>query len=199
MRCANEFCGRLLTILLILKNPPCFAAAPGDVDLHMRIEELVAEFESDVTAPQIEPVELTAKGKILDPGVVFVDVRALKERLVSTLPGALDLEKWERRAAAGPLPGRVVFYCTIGYRSSVEVSRISSVLAAKGSRALNLRGGILKWIAVGGEVVDPGGQGTDQVHVFGERWNVLPVGYVAHEYSPLRLVWEKMLWWLRGR
>lgn len=185
-------------ILMAVNVAPWAAWAAGEAELNHRIAELVAEFETELSAPQIEPEELIAQQKVPDPGLVFVDVRTSAERQVSTLPGALDLEEWERRIAVGSRQERVVFYCTIGYRSSLEVIRNAPVLADQGARALNLRGGILRWIASGGEVVDQGGHITRQVHVFGKHWNALPAGYVAQEYGSLRLLWEKILWRLKA-
>ena len=103
--------------------------------------------------------------------VVLIDRRPAVERRVSTIPGAVSLDEWERRAASGT-PSIVVPFCTIGYRSASTVQS----LRKRGIDARNLAGGVLAWSHAERDFIQ-GGQPTKRVHVYGPRWNVLPSGY----------------------
>jgi hypothetical protein len=89
-------------------------------------------------------------------------------------------------------------YCTIGYRSSAYVNQIGSALDAQGVTVHNLFGGILNWIASGGELIDANGQITKIVHTYGAHWKAVPDGYVTLEFSTFRLFWERVLMWVRN-
>lgn len=105
--------------------------------------------------------------------VVWLDVRAPRERRISQLPGAIDRETYEKRRA--DLAGHpVIAYCTIGYRSGLAARD----LRRQGVDAYNMAGGILAWAHEGGDVVDGRtGEPTRRVHVYGWRWNLLPEGW----------------------
>ena len=69
----------------------------------------------------------------------------------------------------------VIVYCTVGLRSG----KTARQLRERGINALNLRGGILAWLAAGGALVDAQGAPTNRVHVYGRRWNAVPEGFEA--------------------
>ncbi len=143
--------------------------AVADAALDQRIEALVADVEDSVgDVPVIRAEALRqALGSASPP--VLLDVRTDAERAVSVIPGSL----FDADAIA---PGvEVIVYCTVGLRSGQTARQ----LRERGIHALNLRGGILAWLAAGGTLVDAQGMPTQRVHVYGRRWNAVPVGFEA--------------------
>ena len=106
--------------------------------------------------------------------VLIVDVREPEERAVSIIPGAVSKEVFET-LKADISDEVIIVHCTIGYRSGKYVER----LKGEGIDAFNLKGSILSWVHAGQPVVDPEGNETKRVHVYGEQWNLLPEGYEA--------------------
>lgn len=104
--------------------------------------------------------------------VVLVDVRSPQEQAVSRLPGAISVAEFEGQQDAGQA---IVAYCTIGYRSGL----FAQTLQSQGLAVHNLRGSILAWTHAGGQLVTPAGTPTQQVHIYGKRWNLVAPGYQA--------------------
>jgi rhodanese-related sulfurtransferase len=129
--------------------------------LKQRIESLVQAIEPQVADV---PVILAEQLRRAQPQPLLLDVRSKAEREVSVIPGAIF------DAGSIPAGSRVVVYCTVGLRSGIAARK----LRERGIDAVNLRGGILAWLAVGGELVDPTGQPTHAVHVYGRRWDAVP-------------------------
>ena len=109
--------------------------------------------------------------RMKDGKAVFVDVREPEEQAVSMLPDAIteqdflaDPEKYKYKVVIG--------YCTISYRSG----RLAKKLAKRGILMRNLRGGMLAWVHDGGKVYDRRGE-TLRVHVYGRKWNLVPIQY----------------------
>lgn len=68
----------------------------------------------------------------------------------------------------------MVFYCSVGYRSSTMVERISAAAHHSGARSvLNLRGGIFRWYSEARDVYDIDGEITDDVHPYSDLWGRL--------------------------
>ena len=145
----------------------------GDEEKRAAIEKMYGEYQFDFpSAREIsveEFVELREREDIL-----LVDVREPEERAVSGIPGAVSKEEFEGLKKKGTHP-LVVVYCTIGYRSGRYVEGLND----EGIDAYNLKGSILSWVHAGHPVVDPEGNETDRVHVYGARWNLLPQKYEA--------------------
>ena len=103
---------------------------------------------------------------------VIVDARAEEEISVSTIPGAITLE-----ALCADLKAyrntSILVYCTIGCRSG----NVAESLMADGFRTYNLWGGVIAWALHGNSFITSGGEETYQVHVFDEKWNVIPPPY----------------------
>ncbi|MFQ6538245.1 MULTISPECIES: rhodanese-like domain-containing protein [Aphanothece] len=110
-----------------------------------------------------------AEGK----AIVLVDVREPRERAVSTLPGAISVEQFERQKERYR-SSLVVPYCTIGLRSGLYGRQ----LIQQGFRTRNLKGSVLAW-AHAGLALEHGGRATRRVHVYSRGWNLLPRGYEA--------------------
>jgi len=140
-------------------------------DKQARVDELVGSYRpkfSDV--PGIDAA--TLREELEREAVVLVDVRTDDERAASMIAGAISSEEFERRAPEFE-GSQVVTYCTIGYRSGGYARK----LLHDGWAARNFYGSVLAWTHAGGELVDPDGNPTRRVHVFGERWNLAADGY----------------------
>ncbi|MCB1948870.1 rhodanese-like domain-containing protein [Nitrosomonas sp.] len=98
---------------------------------------------------------------------VIVDVRNPEERHVSTIPGAISQEDFERDRTDYQNK-QIVVYCTIGYRSGHYVR----LLRQQGFDAYNLSEGILGWTQIDGQLINARGQVTKQVHVYSRPWNL---------------------------
>jgi rhodanese-related sulfurtransferase len=120
--------------------------------------------------------EMTAaelKEKLEDKDLVIVDVRRPDEQAVSMIVGAITAEQFERDRETYE-GATVVAYCTVGHRSGLYAQQ----LARQGWNALNLKGAILSWTHVGGELEDENGP-TRRVHI----WS--PPVLVAEGYEPV--------------
>jgi sodium/bile acid cotransporter 7 len=149
---------------------------PGELPVsekQARIEELYEGYKKKFPdAPEITVETLKERLGGPEPPVI-VDVRGDDEREVSTIPGALSQKEFEERR--GELAGReVVTYCTIGYRSGLYTRK----LVDGGWKASNLRGSIVAWTHVGGDLVKDDAP-TRRVHVYGRKWNLVADGYEA--------------------
>lgn len=103
--------------------------------------------------------------------VILVDVRTEAERTVSIIPDAISEDEFNaNRDRYQNLP--VVAYCTIGFRSGLFAKRMAGI------HVYNLIGGVLAWAAAGQSFSNTNGP-TRRVHVYGEKWNLLPEGYSA--------------------
>ena len=159
---------------MILNSFRCTAAsvlialtsmASAEESLAQRIDALYQEIEADViNAPAISAQAILREV----PAPIWVDVRSAHEREISGISGAISIAELPTALKAGKRP--VVVYCTVGYRSGLAVL----ALKKQGIAARNLRGGILAWLAAGGQIVDASGKQTRKVHVYGKSWAVVP-------------------------
>lgn len=114
----------------------------------------------------------------LDRYVMF-DVRKAEEFEVSHVKGAVHVDPDISADAFLKQHGSLlkdrtaVFYCSVGYRSSIMVERIAK---EKGDSTglVNLRGGLFQWYNDGLAVYDSVGV-TDKVHPFSAYWGRLLV------------------------
>jgi rhodanese-related sulfurtransferase len=131
--------------------------------------------------PELTETELAARLAL--GNVVIFDVRETDEFAQSHLAGAqridpnLSPEAFRERFGA-ELKGRsVVFYCAVGVRSGLMLTRLQPVLAASdAAEAFNLRGGIFRWRAAGRPLIaasmsQPSGNAT--VHHYDHHWGML--------------------------
>jgi len=138
--------------------------------LSQRVDALYQDIEADViNAPTISAESL----RQATTAPIWVDARSDRERRVSGISGAISIA--ELPAALKTEKRLVVVYCTVGYRSGLAVLDLEK----QGIAARNLRGGILAWLAAGGQIVDVYGKPTHKVHVYGKSWAVVPEGFEA--------------------
>jgi len=153
-----------------------FAASAQDRDgeagrrlaLERMVADITAEYPDVATVSAVELREALPSGDF-----VLVDVRTRKEREVSTLPGAISADDFQKRLAELAVEGKtVVAYCTIGARSAAYARKMGK----RGVEVLNLEGSVLAWTHAGGEFTTGSGP-TKRVHVYGRRWNLAADGY----------------------
>ena len=112
----------------------------------------------------VEPATLAAWMADGEP-LTLLDVRRPEEFAVSHLRGARQVDPG---ATPGAPSGRVVVYCSVGYRSGALAAR----LREQGVHAHNLVGGIFQWANEGREVVRDG-RPVRRVHPFDRTWGRL--------------------------
>ena len=162
------------TAIVVIIPLSCLAFAMSDDRSDDRtkyrtVQEMYIEYKKSFpNVPDIsakDAIERKKQGK-----VIFVDVRKGKEKVVSTLPGAIS----ERELLLNPQKYKnhlIIGYCTIGYRSG----KLAEKLKKHDIRMVNLRGGILAWLHAGG-AVHKDGKPINRVHVFGKKWDLAPFG-----------------------
>ena len=135
-----------------------------------KMDRLFAQYETDFS--EVTNLSIGQFLKIKDKSIL-VDVRADKERKVSTIPGAISLAEFKKRKDSYK-DQEIVFYCTLGVRSGPEAKKYLK----KGFTAKNLKGSILGW-AHADLLFEKDGQKTNKVHTFNKDWDLLPEGYEA--------------------
>jgi rhodanese-related sulfurtransferase len=126
---------------------------------------------------QLPPFELSAR--LETDSVFLLDVREQVEFDVSHLERAERVDPSARAADVlghlGPRAGgaAIVFYCSVGQRSSRMAARTQADLAGRGARAVyNLRGGIFAWHNEERALVNALGP-TRYVHPYNSSWGRL--------------------------
>ena len=143
----------------------------------------LAGIEADVTSrwpevTQLSTVELEARMASGEPPLLL-DVREDAEYRVSHLAGAERIDPKINPAAFAALisekaRGRdVVFYCSVGMRSSNLAAEMQDGLIKSGATSVaNLKGGIFGWHNERRALVDGRGP-TDFVHPYDQKWGTL--------------------------
>jgi rhodanese-related sulfurtransferase len=109
--------------------------------------------------------------------VVIFDVREVGEFDTSHLKGAIrvdpdvDPDAFLKQYGELLKDRTAVFYCSVGYRSSLLVERLVDA-TGDSTNLVNLRGGIFKWYNEGLAVYDSAGA-TDEIHPFSVAWGRL--------------------------
>ncbi len=113
-------------------------------------------------------------GSYLDDAVVF-DVREPEEFAVSQIKGAIQVDpditaaEFLDRYGSETAEKEVLFYCSVGQRSSLLASKVQVELETKGAVVHNLRGGIFHWRNEERSLENYTGE-TDFVHPYSWRW-----------------------------
>jgi rhodanese-related sulfurtransferase len=110
-------------------------------------------------------------------GIVVFDVREEKEYAVSHLENAIRIdpgistEDFMEEFADRTQGKGVVFYCSVGQRSSRLADRTQGPLIAHGAKsAYNLEGGIFKWHNEQRSLLSIDATPTDVVHPYNAYW-----------------------------
>ena len=147
-------------------NPQSAAKDKSKV-VRVMADQIATKFSK---APQVT-IEDYLKWKQDNIELVLVDVRPVKEREVSIIPGAISKEEFKENKEKYK-DHKIVAYCTIGYRSSEFVQS----LVKKNYNAFNLKESLLGW-AHRGHKFEVNGKQTNRAHIYEDAWNFLPVGY----------------------
>ena len=115
------------------------------------------------------------------PGkTILIDVREADEFAVSHLRGSARLSPAASAAEAlTTIPqdisgAAVVFYCSVGARSSAMAEKLRPALMQRGASAVvNLRGGIFAWHNGRQPLVTSGNKATEWVHPYNAVWGKL--------------------------
>lgn len=142
------------------------AADRGD----LRSVETLVERHFDAV-PQLDAAQAARQ----TDAYLIVDVREAEEFAISHLHAALRidpdaeanaaLEAIRRQRAGRP----VLFYCSVGVRSSELALRLQQALKAEGAASVNLKGGVFRWASLGLPLENATGK-TRAVHGFDSRW-----------------------------
>ncbi len=131
--------------------------------------------------PKISHISTTKLANMMEKStdIVLVDVREESEFQVSHLPGAIRISpnaniSQINAALENIIKGKkVVFYCSVGERSSRMAELAKDDLMSKGaSEVYNLSGGIFAWHNEKRPLRDAKGP-TDFVHPFDKHWGRL--------------------------
>ena len=146
--------------------------ATGADELAAYHHKIQQEFE---TLSHIKADGLTA----LPDDTVLFDVRETDEFEVSHLEGAIrvspDISQAEFMREFGELvkDKSIVFYCSVGYRSSQLAALVKNDLQIAGSQEVyNLEGGIFNWHNERRNLVNIDGP-SDDIHPFNRKWGRL--------------------------
>ncbi|MDX1717237.1 MAG: rhodanese-like domain-containing protein [Anderseniella sp.] len=153
------------------------------------------EVEKDVSAdypsvrhvlPKSVPMAQSSSREVL-----LLDVREEDEFAVSHLPGAIrvdpDMSPEDFMAKFGGMAAgkQVVFYCSVGVRSSQMAERVGARLSTAGARGVaNLSGGIFRWHNERRGLVSRQGP-TDLVHPYNRKWGALVARQPQISYTPV--------------
>lgn len=114
-----------------------------------------------------------------DSNIVLIDTRKPEEYQTSHLPNAIWLnpdanpETFWQVAGEAAKRKEVIFYCSVGVRSSKVAERVlKSSYADSLAGVYNLRGGIFRWYNSGYPVYNDSGP-TDKVHPYNAFWGRL--------------------------
>ena len=129
----------------------------------------------------MQPDELIQLLESQTEDIVLFDVREEAEFGVSHLPGAAQMSpklgrRGFKRQFASDFSGKtVVFYCSVGVRSSKMGSRLETTLRDMGAnRVVNLSGGLFRWHNESREgLVDSNGSETEMIHPYDPHWGKL--------------------------
>ncbi|MGE3975323.1 MAG: rhodanese-like domain-containing protein [Bdellovibrionales bacterium] len=142
-------------------------AKPTDLEkINSMFDDYQKEFKSvPIIDPNDKLIELSS--------YIIVDVREPKERNVSFIKNSISKSEFSHQKD-NYKNKKVLVYCTIGYRSG----SFASDLKKDGFDAYNLKGGVLLWIQSGRGLINKIGE-TKSVHVYGQKWNLVPPGWHA--------------------
>lgn len=163
-------------------------AAGGAAAMEAPLRAVHADIVSDY--PDVVHVTGAALAALAPEKVRLFDAREADEYDVSHLPGAIRVDFEVDREAflaehGADLAGRVVvFYCSVGRRSSILTERLQGDLFALGATGVaNLEGGIFEWHNEARPLEDAHGD-TRFVHPYDRRWGRYVEDEAALRYTP---------------
>lgn len=169
----------------ILLYPLLGSLASAETALEKIHQEIVRDYEA------VEHLELSEFASMPADDMVTFDVREENEFLVSHIEGAIQLDPDTtaadfERLYADQIEGKtVVFYCSVGRRSSELAARVDEVVKSSSARAsFNLAGGVFSWRNQRRALVSAPSQATTKIHPYNFYWGRLIDDKKAISYSP---------------
>lgn len=152
----------------------------GLVYFFVTLDVLEKWMDGYFSIPQIEAADLQLQLNSSDSSnTVIFDVRTPEEFERSHLKSAIRLNpgmagaEFETAFGENVHGKRLVFYCSVGARSSMLAERVKESLSSHQTQEiLNLRGGIFRWYNEGLPVHNQDGA-TDDVHPYDLFWGKL--------------------------
>jgi len=144
-------------------------------DPHQKEHENILEDENNL--PNTNKNKILSKQKLINnmERYTLVDCREEKEFLVSHIPNSLligDFEKLiESEEYRKKLPNILIFYCSIGYRSSIFSRKHKNLGSDTRFEVYNLHGGIFEYANNCHAVVDCKNKLMDKVHGYDQIWS----------------------------
>ena len=163
----------MITILLLLLFSGTATAQPALalIERALALKHPVAQLKTDSLATRLSTQDST--------GVLLFDVRRADEFAVSRIRGGvradpdLSADEFARMFAGALKEKELVFYCSVGYRSSILLERVQQQALDAGVVSLtNLRGGIFRWYNERRPLHDGTGK-VDTVHGYDAFWSRL--------------------------
>lgn len=143
------------------------------------LEKLMQSIRNDYSSISHITADELSKQLADQENIVLFDVREKKEYEISHLKDAIrvDPDVWTNsflQTYSDRIKGKtVIFYCSVGVRSSRLASRVKSGLENAGAKVIhNLEGGIFQWHGKQFYLVNKNGQ-TDFVHPYNSYWGRL--------------------------
>lgn len=176
----------LSSILIVLSASMTPVLAQGVAALQDLETKIARQYN---TIAHISPQDLTRLAN--DPNVLLFDVREEKEFAVSRIPNAQRLSPgvWTssflKQYAESAKGKQIVFYCSVGVRSSKVAARVKAGLMENGAVSVaNLKGGIFAWHNQGRPLNSATGR-TNTVHPFNAYWGKMIRSTANRSYSPI--------------
>ena len=135
--------------------------------------------------PGVENVSIAQFLKMNRTSLLLLDARSIEEFEVGRIPGAIwvdpEIEEsvFKQRYAARLKNKNIVFYCSVGRRSSQLIEKLQGTMKDMGaSKVSNLNGGIFNWANQGLEI--EGGK----IHPYNAYWGRLIQDKSKISYRP---------------
>ncbi|MEM7292781.1 MAG: rhodanese-like domain-containing protein [Pseudomonadota bacterium] len=171
--CSDSFVQRLKLFVLVALFLPAYVPAQDNEALQAVHQELSGKFDevAHVSSDQLQ--------RLSSDQILLLDVREADEYAVSHLVNAIQVDpgigtrQFMRRFASRLQDKIVIFYCSVGYRSSGLAEDLQQRLVKSGAKAVyNLEEGIFGWHNAGMKVVNTAGQ-TSRIHPYNNYWGRL--------------------------
>ena len=142
------------------------------------LDKIINDLSNEYKFTEIEPKELNDLLKInqVNDYLIF-DVRERDEYQISHLKNSiwidpdLDADEFFNLFSDKIKGKKLIFYCSVGYRSSKMIKKIKSFSKITNEK-YNLKGGIFKWFNMGFKLYDLNGV-TKKIHPYNKRWSKL--------------------------
>jgi rhodanese-related sulfurtransferase len=169
---------KMIPIATLLSATLCLWAIGSHLIVQQPENLSIVENNLEQEFPKIKHADpLMIKTMIEDNNgsTILLDVRETDEFAVSRIPGAIRISPNANpesiTSVAGDLSGKtLIFYCSVGYRSSKLATAAQTLLKTQGaSEIINLRGGVFAWHNAQLPLANDKTH-TRFMHPYNERW-----------------------------